>query len=184
MEAAGVELDASLKNGQIFKNARKSDSVKPADPVKEPGGPSNCPQLMHAYKHAINRANYVQTPAPSPNPFFSMKPPRTVLAARPHVYCGWFTSLARVWRARPTWTRQRAIDYGIEASEVERYVMNPGQACAYMIGPLKLVELRDRARAALGSRFDPKTYHNAVLMLGTLPLTLLEAEVDRAQAKR
>jgi uncharacterized protein (DUF885 family) len=84
------------------------------------------------------------------------------------------------------WTRQRAIDYGIEASEVERYVVNPGQACAYMIGQLKLVELRDRARAALGSRFDPKTYHNAVLMVGTLPLTLLEVEVDRfiAQAKR
>jgi uncharacterized protein (DUF885 family) len=55
-----------------------------------------------------------------------------------------------------------------------------------MLGQLKLVELRDRARAALGSQFDPKTYHNAVLMAGTLPLTQLEAEVDRfiAQAKR
>jgi len=84
------------------------------------------------------------------------------------------------------WTRQQAIDYGIEASEIERYVVNPGQACAYMLGQLKLVELRDRARAALGSQFDPKTYHNAVLMAGTLPLTQLEAEVDRfiTQAKR
>jgi hypothetical protein len=84
------------------------------------------------------------------------------------------------------WTRQQAIDYGIEASEVERYVVVPGQACAYMVGKLKLVELRDRARAALGSQFDPKTYHNTVLMVGSVPLTLLEVEVDRfiAQAKR
>ena len=44
------------------------------------------------------------------------------------------------------WTRQQAIDYGIEASEIERYVVNPGQACAYMIGQLKLLELRDHAR--------------------------------------
>jgi uncharacterized protein (DUF885 family) len=47
------------------------------------------------------------------------------------------------------WTRQQAIDYGIEASEVERYVVNPGQACAYMIGQLKILELRDRARTTL-----------------------------------
>jgi uncharacterized protein (DUF885 family) len=77
------------------------------------------------------------------------------------------------------WTRQQAIDYGIEASEVERYVVNPGQACAYMIGQLKLVELRDKARSSLGTRFDPKQYHNFVLTSGTLPLTLLESEVDR-----
>ena len=84
------------------------------------------------------------------------------------------------------WTRQQAIDYGIEASEIERYVVNPGQACAYMIGQLKLVELRDRARAALGSRFNAKEYHNAVLMTGTVPLTLLEEEVNKfiAQSKR
>ena len=59
------------------------------------------------------------------------------------------------------WTRQQAIDYGIEASEVERYVVNPGQACAYMLGQLKIVEMRDKARAALGSRFNPKAFHNA-----------------------
>ncbi len=47
------------------------------------------------------------------------------------------------------WTRQQAIDYGLEASEVERYVVNPGQACAYMIGQLQILELRDRARPAL-----------------------------------
>ncbi len=77
------------------------------------------------------------------------------------------------------WTRQQAIDYGIEASEVERYVVNPGQACAYMIGQLKLVELREKMRAALGARFDPKVYHDLVLSTGTVPLTLLEQVVDR-----
>lgn len=84
------------------------------------------------------------------------------------------------------WTRQQAIDYGIEASEVERYVVNPGQACAYMIGELKLVELREKARNGLGPRFDPKAYHDLVLSTGTVPLTLLEQVVDRfiSQAAR
>jgi uncharacterized protein (DUF885 family) len=75
------------------------------------------------------------------------------------------------------WTRQQAIDYGIEASEVERYVVNPGQACSYMIGELKLVELRDKAQKALGSRYSPKAFHEAVLRTGTVPLPLLEQQV-------
>jgi uncharacterized protein (DUF885 family) len=81
------------------------------------------------------------------------------------------------------WTRQQAIDYGIEASEIERYVVNPGQACAYMLGQLKIVELRDKARAALGSRFNPKAFHSAVLMTGTVPLTILEQQVERYIAR-
>jgi uncharacterized protein (DUF885 family) len=76
------------------------------------------------------------------------------------------------------WTRQQAIDYGIEASEVERYVVYPGQACSYMLGQLKLVELRDKAQKTLGDRFSPKAFHNAVLMTGTVPLPLLEQQVD------
>ena len=76
------------------------------------------------------------------------------------------------------WTREQAIGYGIEVSEVERYVANPGQACAYMIGQLKLLELRDRARTALGSRFSFKDYHNAVLAVGNVPLTILDREVS------
>lgn len=76
------------------------------------------------------------------------------------------------------WTRQQAIDYGIEASEVERYVVYPGQACAYMIGQLKLIELRDRARKAMGDRFSAKDFHTAVLRAGTLPLELLERQID------
>ena len=77
------------------------------------------------------------------------------------------------------WTRQQAIDYGIEASEIDRYVVNPGQATSYMVGQLKLVELRDKARTALGARFDPKAFHNAVLSMGTAPLTMIEEQVDR-----
>jgi uncharacterized protein (DUF885 family) len=76
------------------------------------------------------------------------------------------------------WTRQQAIDYGIEASEVERYVVMPGQATAYKIGQLEIIRLRDKARAALGSRFDPRQFHNRVLLTGSVPLTLLEQEVD------
>jgi uncharacterized protein (DUF885 family) len=77
------------------------------------------------------------------------------------------------------WTRQQAIDYGIEASEIERYVVNPGQACAYMIGQLKLMELRDRARNTLGAKFQPKEFHNVVLKTGTAPLDMVASEVDR-----
>jgi uncharacterized protein (DUF885 family) len=77
------------------------------------------------------------------------------------------------------WTRQQAIDYGIEASEIERYVVNPGQACAYMIGQLKILELRDRAKTTLKQRFSERAFHNAVLAPGAVPLELLEQEVDR-----
>ena len=77
------------------------------------------------------------------------------------------------------WTRQQAIDYGIEASEVERYVVNPGQACAYMIGELKLLELRDKARNTLGAKFTPQAFHNVVLKTGTAPLDMVAGEVDR-----
>jgi uncharacterized protein (DUF885 family) len=83
------------------------------------------------------------------------------------------------------WTREQAIDYGIEASEVERYVVYPGQACAYMLGQLKWLELRDKAKAALGDRFSFKEYHNAVLEIGTLPLPMLDREVTAyIQSKR
>jgi uncharacterized protein (DUF885 family) len=76
------------------------------------------------------------------------------------------------------WTRQQAIDYGIEASEVERYVVNPGQACSYKIGQLEILRLRDKAKTALGQRFNIKEFHNVVLSAGTVPLTILEREVD------
>jgi uncharacterized protein (DUF885 family) len=77
------------------------------------------------------------------------------------------------------WTRQQAIDYGLEPSEIDRYVVNPGQACAYMIGQLRILELRDRAREQLGSKFSLRDFHSVVLNAGTTPLTVLESEVDR-----
>ena len=76
------------------------------------------------------------------------------------------------------WTRQQAIDYGINAQEVERYIVWPGQACAYMIGQLKIVELREKARTALGNKFSIKAFHNLVLETGSVPLDVLEQEVD------
>jgi uncharacterized protein (DUF885 family) len=76
------------------------------------------------------------------------------------------------------WTRQQAIDYGIEASEVERYVVNPGQACSYMIGQLKIIELREKAKRALGDRFSFQAFHNTVLGTGSVPLDILEQQVD------
>jgi uncharacterized protein (DUF885 family)/quercetin dioxygenase-like cupin family protein len=76
------------------------------------------------------------------------------------------------------WTRQQAIDYGIEASEVERYVVNPGQACSYMVGELKILELRDKAKKALGDKFSIRDFHSAVLAAGTVPLDVLERRVD------
>jgi uncharacterized protein (DUF885 family) len=76
------------------------------------------------------------------------------------------------------WTRQQAIDYGIEAAEVERYVVNPGQACSYMIGELKILELREKAKTALGSKFSLKDFHNMVLDTGAVPLEILERQTD------
>lgn len=76
------------------------------------------------------------------------------------------------------WTRQQAIDYGIAPSEVDRYVVMPGQATSYKIGQLEMIRLRDKARDALGENFDPRAFHNRVLLTGTVPLGLLEREVD------
>ena len=85
------------------------------------------------------------------------------------------------------WPRQQAIDYmvaqtgqdrGFVSSEVDRYTSWPGQALGYMIGQLKIIELRDRARAALGDRFDIRRFHMVLLDQGAVPLTVLERQVD------
>jgi uncharacterized protein (DUF885 family) len=85
------------------------------------------------------------------------------------------------------WTREQAIDYMEEhsaqdhdsiVSEIERYIVMPGQACAYKIGMLKMVELRDRAQKALGDKFDLRKFHDVVLKNGSMPLVLLEQVVD------
>jgi uncharacterized protein (DUF885 family) len=63
-------------------------------------------------------------------------------------------------------------------SEIRRYLVWPGQATSYKIGMLKLVELRERARRALGEAFDLRAWHDLVLAGGALPLELLERQVD------
>lgn len=85
------------------------------------------------------------------------------------------------------WSRERAIEYFRANSpnserdirkEVDRYINNPGQATSYMIGQLKIAELRDRAQRELGPRFDIRAFHEAVLGQGALPLDTLERQVD------
>jgi uncharacterized protein (DUF885 family) len=85
------------------------------------------------------------------------------------------------------WSREQAITYmvtttGMNTSEVitevERYMGNPGQACAYKVGQLKILELRERAKAALGAKFNLKDFHAVVLENGAVPLTVLERLVD------
>jgi len=77
------------------------------------------------------------------------------------------------------WTRQQAIDYGIGAQEVERYVAWPGQACAYMVGMLRILELRDQAKKELGDRFSLPAFHDVVLKNGSVPLDVLGEIVQR-----
>jgi uncharacterized protein (DUF885 family) len=71
------------------------------------------------------------------------------------------------------WTREQSIAYGIRQSEVDRYVMMPGQACSYKIGQMKILELREEAKKTMGPKFSLKAYHNVVLGNGSIPLTLL-----------
>jgi len=83
------------------------------------------------------------------------------------------------------WTREQAIQYirdnsadkGIDKA-IERYIVYPGQATAYMVGKLKIEELRARAKAALGARYDDRGFHDTVLLAGSMPLDMLEARVD------
>jgi uncharacterized protein (DUF885 family) len=86
------------------------------------------------------------------------------------------------------WNREEAIDYmrrntGMAVSdvtaEVERYFVMPGQACAYKIGMNSILDMRERARKALGDRFDIREFHNVVLTNGALPLTILEEVVQQ-----
>ena len=85
------------------------------------------------------------------------------------------------------WTREEAIIYMMDnvgevrseaESEIERYIVWPGQATSYMIGRVKILELREKAKNKLGDKFNIKDFHSAILMNGILPLTVLEAVVD------
>ncbi len=80
------------------------------------------------------------------------------------------------------WTRERAIAFGLPAHEVERYIANPGQATAYMVGMLHILSLRDEAQKTMGARFSLKDFHDVVLKTGSVPLDVL-SDVVRAWAK-
>jgi uncharacterized protein (DUF885 family) len=85
------------------------------------------------------------------------------------------------------WTREQAIAYSLnneaegEASiiaEIERYMANPGQALAYKIGQLKIIELRKKSETKMGKSFDIKKFHEKVLESGVMPLALLENKIN------
>jgi uncharacterized protein (DUF885 family) len=84
------------------------------------------------------------------------------------------------------WTRQQAIDYMLShttedpasvASEIDRYIVWPGQATSYMLGMLEIRKARDEAQAMMGSRFDIKAFHDRVLEDGSVPLTYLASKI-------
>jgi len=76
------------------------------------------------------------------------------------------------------WTRQQAIDYGMGVQETERYIVWPGQANAYMIGMLRILELRQKAQTELGDKFSLPAFHDLVLGAGSVPLDVLGNLVD------
>ena len=86
------------------------------------------------------------------------------------------------------WSREQAVAYSLEneggraedhIQEIERYMAIPGQALAYKIGELNIMELRHRAEQKLGARFDLRAFHNEILKDGSLPLAVLDAKVNR-----
>lgn len=86
------------------------------------------------------------------------------------------------------WSREKAIETMVSidgspvssaTTEIERYCVRPGQACAYMVGKLTWLRLRAKAQAALGSKFDIRQFHDAGLLGGAMPLTVLEGVIDR-----
>ncbi len=88
------------------------------------------------------------------------------------------------------WSRERALDYftlqvpGQSVAEIDLYIAWPGQALAYKVGELKIKELRRNAEQALGSRFDIREFHDAVLRNGTLPLDMLEEQITAYLASK
>jgi uncharacterized protein (DUF885 family) len=90
------------------------------------------------------------------------------------------------------WSRQQAIDYmaahtaeskAFIESEVDRYIITPGQATAYMVGRLEIERLRNLAEKRLGDRFDIRAFHDQVLEDGSLPLSALQRKIERWAAE-
>ncbi|MDQ0462415.1 uncharacterized protein (DUF885 family) [Caulobacter ginsengisoli] len=85
------------------------------------------------------------------------------------------------------WSREQAIKFYVDAigdqeagaiTEIERYCAWPGQACSYMVGKLDWLKVRAKAKKALGKKFDIRKFHDAGLLSGAMPLTVLEAAID------
>ena len=86
------------------------------------------------------------------------------------------------------WTRQQALDYMLKntalsehnvRTEIDRYITWPGQALSYKIGEIKIKQLRERATSELGEKFDLRDFHQAVLAYGSVPLFVLEQNIER-----
>jgi uncharacterized protein (DUF885 family) len=91
------------------------------------------------------------------------------------------------------WSRERAVKYYVDTigdqeasaiTEIERYAVWPGQATSYMVGKIKIMELREKAKRALGSRFDLRSFHDTILLSGAMPLAVLERLVDDWTARQ
>ena len=85
------------------------------------------------------------------------------------------------------WSREEAVELFLQNTaktpqdinnEVDRYIAWPGQALAYKIGQLKIMELRDKAKEELGEKFDLKDYHDFILSFGSIPMNILEEKVN------
>ena len=90
------------------------------------------------------------------------------------------------------WTRDQAIDWFVHTNgdprpsvegEVDRYCAMPGQACGYKVGQLEIVRLREKAQATLGPKFDLRRFDDAIVLGGSVPMTLLETVIDGFIAK-
>ena len=90
------------------------------------------------------------------------------------------------------WTREQGIQYlidncgrtkGAATNEVERYAAWPGQACSYKIGHAVITAMRDKAKTDLGAGFSLKGFHKAVLKGGSMPLSLLEKQVETSDPR-
>lgn len=123
---------------------------------------------------------------------------REIPGAYPDPYTRFGQMSSEIWRAvrlvvdtglhSKGWTEQQAIDYFMAnapvplesvTSEIQRYIVMPGQALSYKIGMMKILDLRQKAQVALGDKFDIRGFHDTVLGSGALPLPILERQVDR-----
>ena len=90
------------------------------------------------------------------------------------------------------WSREQAVQYMVEIvgdkdsaaiTEIERYCVWPGQACGYMLGKMEILRLREEAKKKMGSRFDIRKFHDAILTPGAMPLDVLKTVVAQYELR-